>query len=262
MLQGEVRIEGDWVRIDLGDGVLAVPADRVESIQAAPTPQALEEARRARDRLWIAARLDGIDASDAQALYRLVLDARTRGVDADEIADLLGLVLGADPDHAGARGDLGEVRYGSHWITPEHARRLERRDRDDRMRRDGFVPLGGEWVRPEHVDWLEREAGWAALVEALETDLSRTRRSAAARESDLESALSTCRGELGSLEAATASLRSDLSAAESGRADAESEASHLKCELDSVRGSLSTCESAVAQCESALGACESRTGSN
>jgi hypothetical protein len=61
-----------------------------------------------------------------------------------------------DPDHAGARGALGFVRYRDEWMTPEERERRMAADYAAEMRAKGFVQHEGRWVSPEDKAKLEQ----------------------------------------------------------------------------------------------------------
>ena len=60
-----------------------------------------------------------------------------------------------DPDHAGARAELGFVRYAGEWMTPEERDLRQREDHAARMRAEGLVQHGERWVTPEEKEKLE-----------------------------------------------------------------------------------------------------------
>jgi tetratricopeptide (TPR) repeat protein len=80
--------------------------------------------------------------------------------------------IAIDPDHAGARGKLGFVRYEGEWMTPaERDRRAAQRFAEE-MRAKGLVELDGRWVTPEDKARLERglvevDGRWMTRDEAL-----------------------------------------------------------------------------------------------
>ncbi len=77
-----------------------------------------------------------------------------------------------DPDHAGARKELGFVRHGDDWVTPEERDRRIAAEYEAEMKAKGFVRFEGRWVSPEEKAHLEKgevlhEGRWMPKKEAM-----------------------------------------------------------------------------------------------
>jgi len=184
-LLGKAFREGSTVRIELDEGVVGVPVSLVEHIVSGMSPAELREQERHERLVWLDWHVDRVDPGDAQALYRIAEDASRQGFPADEVHSVLGLVLGADPDHAGARADLGEVLYDGRWVSREEARRLADLAHDRDMRERGFVLHHGEWLKPQEIDLRLLEQSWRRALDRVEADLGATREALRAAEQDV-----------------------------------------------------------------------------
>ena len=61
-----------------------------------------------------------------------------------------------DPDHAGARRELGFVEHRGEWVTPAERDRRIAAEYEAEMKAKGFVLFDGRWVSPEEKDHLEK----------------------------------------------------------------------------------------------------------
>lgn len=103
-IEGRVFDQGERVVLETVDGLVVLRRDQVAAIDSGPTPQDLYIARRA-----------SLDIQDAQGLFDLGLWCRRSGL-YREGAEVLRAVLEADPDHAGAREELGYRRAEGQWV--------------------------------------------------------------------------------------------------------------------------------------------------
>lgn len=242
---GKAFREPGFVRVEVEGGSMTFPESSVVEIIEGLSPMELREIER-RDRARkLAARLTATDRFDAQALYGIVVESRREGYPEEELTALLGLVLGADPDHAGARRDLGQVLFRERWMPTAEATKLERRDYDDRMRARGFVLWGGEWITPTEETWRSLEEEWLREI-----------RSARSERDDAIADAERARGEIADLENAVAAARSDADTYAAAAQKAEAEAEHYRCEAADAQSALSACESRLSSCESNLSSCE------
>lgn len=78
-----------------------------------------------------------INDGDADAHYQLGVWAQTHGLHKQSKIEFRHAIQ-RNPDHTGARQELGFVKQNGQWIT-----------RDEKMRREGYVKHQGEWMTPE-----------------------------------------------------------------------------------------------------------------
>ena len=90
--------------------------------------------------------LADLKAGDAEGHYALAAWCRDHGLKNEATAQLAA-VLKANPDHEGARQDLGHVKTDKGWLTREEA-----------MRAEGKVLFGGKWIAKEEAAKLQRKA--------------------------------------------------------------------------------------------------------
>jgi hypothetical protein len=124
------------VKVDIGDGFIAVPASRVERIEKGRS--ALDEYA---DR---AAKLGPQDVEGWKTLARWAMKQGYPG-QAREAANKVLAIAPNDPD---ARKALGFVSLDGKWVTLEESYRAK-----------GYVKFDGEWMTPG-----EAQAGQAALA--------------------------------------------------------------------------------------------------
>lgn len=111
-IEGRASVEGEWVVIDVGQGVLRVPREAVRTIEQRLT--AAEE---------LEVRLDAIGPDDADGLVELARWAEVRRLDVEVRRDLLDWALDVDPRHPGALRALEELEAE---LAAEEQARLER----------------------------------------------------------------------------------------------------------------------------------------
>jgi hypothetical protein len=102
-LEGRVFDQGERIVLETVDGLVVLRRDLVATIDSGPTSQDLYLARRA-----------GLDPGDTRGLFDLGLWCRRSGL-YREGAEVFRAILEADPDHAGAREELGYRRAGETW---------------------------------------------------------------------------------------------------------------------------------------------------
>lgn len=96
-----------------------------------------------------------LKANDAEGHYALAAWCSDHGLKNEATAELAA-VLKTNPDHAGARDDLGHVKTANGWLTREAA-----------MREKGMVLFGGKWIAKEEAARLEKRARLKRLVLAI-----------------------------------------------------------------------------------------------
>lgn len=234
-----VQADGQ-VRVELESGTVAFPESYVERVIPGTPPAEIKARERRERRAWLQDRLAAVDRGDAQALYSLARAARGAGFPEEEVREVLGLVLGADPDHAGARFDLGEELYGGRWVSREEAHRLERRDHAAEMRARGYVDLNGVWMPRDEAEWRLQQRECAATIEDLESSLDEC--DLAVRERDTEA-----------LE-----LAQDVSDLEAELEDGLSRESELLEEIEELENKLKRLRWEVHACAVQLEACRDR----
>jgi len=148
-LEGDVLdAEGGGYEVRLPSGALVkVPAVDVEGVTRGDTFR--DEYIR---------RLNAIDRTDAEALYRLGLFCKDHGL-LEESQHALRMAVTAVPDHDGARAALEEVHFEGRWMPVAEA-----------MERRGLVRHGGGWVTPdvkEALVWRDRVRACAEEVRRL-----------------------------------------------------------------------------------------------
>ena len=136
-ISGRVVEQNDTtVKVDIGDGFIAVPASRVERIEKGRS--ALDEYA---DR---AAKLGPQDVEGWKALARWAYKEGYPG----QAREAANKVLAIAPNDAAARKALGFVSLDGKWVTLEESYRAK-----------GYVKFDGEWMTP-----AEAQAGQAALA--------------------------------------------------------------------------------------------------
>jgi len=124
------------VKVDIGDGFIAVPASRVERIEKGRSPLDEYEDR--------AAKLDPQDVEGWKSLARWAYKEGYPG----QARQACQKVLAIAPDDADARKALGFVSLNGKWVTLEESYRAK-----------GYVKYDGEWMTPS-----EAQAAQAALA--------------------------------------------------------------------------------------------------
>jgi hypothetical protein len=123
------------VVVDVGDGTMGVPIDRVEEIVKGPSPLDEYDAR--------ASKLAPKDVNGWRALAQF---ASMKGLSLQSGAAYQ-RVLALAPDDPEARQALGFVQVDGRWLTEE-----------DSYRARGFVKYDGEWMTPAEVQLAKSSA--------------------------------------------------------------------------------------------------------
>ena len=114
---------------------------------------------------------------DAEGHYALAVWCRRHNLRDEMMAELVA-ALKINPDHAGARKDLGYVRTDGGWARREEA-----------MRAKGMVLVDGRWVTKAAAETLERQEKNRRLVRAINTAVSRIRSAPSAKAKQWEEKL-------------------------------------------------------------------------
>jgi len=122
------------ITIDVGGGVISVPATRVERIVKGRTPLDEYDERAAH-----------LGAEDADGWRSLGLWASQQGL-GSQARQAYHRVLKLAPDDAEARRALGYVRLGGRWMTEEESYPLL-----------GYVLYDGEWMVPADAELARQE---------------------------------------------------------------------------------------------------------
>lgn len=142
-LEGRVTREGDSVVIELAQGVIRIPSDKVRAIQ--PKRTALDEYadRRAELQKEVA---DGKLPRAKAADRWFELSEWAAGHNFTRAREeCLKLTLEMDTNHAAARKAKGFVEHNGKWVSFA--------ERNSSM---GFVQFKGRWVPPEAVEDVKR----------------------------------------------------------------------------------------------------------
>ncbi len=138
---GKVTVTAKEVVVDIRPGMtVAFPKDQVKEIIFENTPREEFEAR-----------FKKIQVRDAAGFYSLGLWAKDQGLK-DEAKRSFEMVIECEPDHTGARKELGHIRHEGNWLPYEKA-----------MKAKGLVRHRGRWVTPGEKEKLENEAHARAL---------------------------------------------------------------------------------------------------
>ncbi|MEW6072372.1 MAG: hypothetical protein AB1726_07190 [Planctomycetota bacterium] len=159
------KIEGEVVRRTATEVVVRTAAGEV-SFPAAGVAEVLEQKTREeeyRDRLEA--------CQSGEDFYRLGLWCREARLP-QRAAKLFARAIEIDPDHAGARQELGFVRHDGEWMTPAERDRRVAAATAAAMQEKGFVLHDGRWVTPEEKAHLEKgevqhEGRWIPKAEAM-----------------------------------------------------------------------------------------------
>lgn len=134
-VSGHVRVSRTEVVVRIRPGMeVSFPKEQVKEIIFEKT--AHEKFKR---------RIEKLAPGDAAGLYSLGLWAKAKGLK-EEAARCFREVVELEPDHAGARKELGYMRHEGKWMLLEEA-----------MRKKGLVNYKGRWVTPEEKEQLEKE---------------------------------------------------------------------------------------------------------
>lgn len=145
-LKGAGRLSGrivqrtaTTVEIDVGDGTVTVPLDRIERIQEGRSP--LDEYHDRAHRLAPA---------DVQGWLRLARWASGQGL-SKQAEEAHHKVLAVAPDNAESNQALGRVQVDGRWVAE-----------DEGYRARGYVQFEGEWMKPAEQQAILRERGTQA----------------------------------------------------------------------------------------------------
>lgn len=151
-LQGGAKFTGriveqtdKMVTIDIGDGIIGVPASRVERIVKAPS--SLDKYDELAGKLR---------EGDVQGWRNLGHWAQQEGLGAQS-RQAYEKVVALDPDNAEARQALGYVQVEGRWMTEEESYRAR-----------GFVKHDGEWMTPAEAQMAQSTAAAAQSREDAE----------------------------------------------------------------------------------------------
>jgi len=170
-IEGKVTQRDGKVIIEQPNGVIVIPASRVERIERKPCDLEIFEDLRAR-----------VDVKAPGAADRFVELARwcQQHKMENQARDCWRRALDFDPDHAAARAVLGFTRHEGRWLTEEELAQAR-----------GMVRHGDAWVTPEAKADLvrlqaEKEAAKArAQADRARADADRARAEAAQAEAEL-----------------------------------------------------------------------------
>ena len=162
-LTGQILLEnGETVSIDIGAGMMTVPASNVVNIERTTSP--LQEYRE---------RAATVAPNDIDSWRKLARWATEHGL-SQQAHEAYSKVQAAYPDDAEATRALGLVFYEGRWITEEES-----------YKKRGYVKYGGEWMtkgekqailQEEHNRKAENRAAVASLVK--ESEAARKEREA------------------------------------------------------------------------------------
>ncbi|HOX06962.1 MAG TPA: hypothetical protein PK280_11220 [Planctomycetota bacterium] len=125
-IEGKATVEGDRVKVQLGEGWVFLPKDQVKWIEKGETPLDV-----------YAIRYGALDPKDVAGRLKLAAWCREKSLDSrNEL--LLNEVLALDSNDAEARRLLGYVQYQGKWVTV-----------DERNLAMGLVEFEGKWYSPE-----------------------------------------------------------------------------------------------------------------
>lgn len=149
-LEGTVQEDGKTVTVDLGYGTVSI--DRSEIISISKPDQLNEEFER---------RLREVKEDDPNGRVQVAQWAAQHGLKSRSIT-LLRKVLTMDPNNAGARHELGYVRYKDAWLNEEEYKAAL-----------GLVRYQGEWMPADAAERLRRiqeEGNMAQLRQSAEQE--------------------------------------------------------------------------------------------
>jgi hypothetical protein len=105
VLTGTVKTEGDNILVQMGGATLSFTKNQVLRIDRRATPEDEYNAK-----------LAEVSQTDPQAMFSLMQWASTNGLE-KQAQDLAGKILAINPDHAGARKMLGQIKLDNQWLT-------------------------------------------------------------------------------------------------------------------------------------------------
>ena len=171
--EGQVKEHGDTVTVVLDFGTMTFRKIDVARIERGAS--ALQE---------FDAKVQALKSTDIEGRHRLALWAKEKQLD-HRARWLFEDILKRDPDHAGARAELGYRRVGTRWLT-EDEWRIEQ----------GLVLFRGEWVKREAADETvriegarEEELARAAEIEAMKIRIAEAEAAALRAQEEAKRAL-------------------------------------------------------------------------
>ena len=148
--EGHVKESGDTVTVVMDFGSMTFKKIDVARIDRGPS--ALQE---------FDAKVAELKATDIEGRYRLGVWAKQKQLD-QRARRLFEEILAREPDHAGARAELGYRRAGDRWVSE-----------DEWKAEQGLVHFRGEWMKRETADEIRRieaeRAAEMARISAIES---------------------------------------------------------------------------------------------
>jgi hypothetical protein len=132
-IEGKVTVDGDRVKVQIGEGWVFLPKNQVKLVEKGETPQDL-----------YLQKYGALDPKDVAGRLKLAEWCREKSLDSRS-GQLLNEVLALDPNNADARRLLGYVQYQGKWVTV-----------DERNLAMGLVQFEGKWYSPEALTELLR----------------------------------------------------------------------------------------------------------
>jgi tetratricopeptide (TPR) repeat protein len=129
-----IKEEPDKVTIKTKYGTQTIDRMDIDRVDASKSERELYEEKKAQ-----------IEDNDAEGFYRLGLWCKENGLEQQAEAEME-RVLEIDPDHDGARAELGYQKYEGEWLTE-----------DEVMEKKGFRKWQGEWVESQEYDRRMKE---------------------------------------------------------------------------------------------------------
>jgi hypothetical protein len=142
-LEGRVTRDGDTIVIEMAQGSVRIPRDKVRSIEPKRTP--LDEFAERRQAILQNQTTAKISLSDAAEEWFLLANWAAEQKLSRAREECLKNALAADSDHAGARRASGYVLQDGRWMTFM-----------ERYQALGFVLFEGHWVPHEAADEVRK----------------------------------------------------------------------------------------------------------
>jgi hypothetical protein len=164
-IEGRVVEAGNEVTVVMDAGTITFKRSQVVKIILSPSVlQEFDE------------KVKQLKADDKDGRYKLALWAKQRELD-NRAKRLLEEIVVLDPDHAGARGELGYVKHDGRWMTEDEKRAAE-----------GFIHFRGAWVKQAEAEAvLQREADRATKY-AIESEMVSAQKALLEAQADYERA--------------------------------------------------------------------------
>ena len=169
-LEGEIIERADGiVRIRMSSGIIAtVKEEDVVAIEQRQTPRDVYEAMARK-----------VQPNDSDAHFALAMWCRDHGLQDETTAEIVA-TLKTNPDHEGARRELGHVRTEQGWMS-----------REDAMRAEGKILVKGRWVTKEEADRIEKKEREKRLILAINAAVYKIHSSSKAARAEQEAKLAT-----------------------------------------------------------------------